>query len=110
MRRDAIWVLITDGAQARVCSTAGGLAMPLNMPARALQGGAHRFARGLADFLRDAGAEGAYARLIVIASPLVAEELDDALQPETRARLIGQVIRDAETGDIPKTHVSELRH
>ena len=75
MQSDAIWVLITDGVQARVCSTAEGLTMPLAVPAFAPRSGAHsdrRFANNLAEFLRDAAAEGAYRGLIVIASPAVA--------------------------------------
>jgi hypothetical protein len=113
MRNSATWVLITDGVEARVCSTADGVTTPLPMPPLALgsnERSRRLFACSLAEFLRDAGREGAYGRLIVVASPLVAGELEEALAPETHALLIGQIVRDADYDDIPESYLSELRH
>lgn len=113
MRKSATWVLITDGMEARVCSTADGLTTPLPMPPLSLDRQRHSkrlFAHSLAQFLHDARRAGAYGRLIIIATPLIAEALDEALLPETREFLIGKIVRDTDYHGFPETHSSELRH
>ena len=134
MREKNVWVLITDGETARICSTRGGHTTPIPTPpprsalggqddraARAWQGGNRRstfdrsakrdYAGYLAQLLLEAGREGAYDGLIVIAAPEIMKELNLALAPETCARLIGGIVRDvahfAAAEDIPSF---ELRH
>jgi protein required for attachment to host cells len=54
----------------------------------------HKFATELARILRDGASEEAYDGLIVIAAPRIMGELQRALAPETRRRLIGEIVRD----------------
>jgi len=114
MRKSTFWVLITDGVSARVCATDNGMTTPLPMPALSVLNGSwssrHLFAHSLSQFLRDAGNEEAFNRLIIIATPAIAHELNETLAPETRALLIGKIVRDADDLGYSETHMSELRH
>jgi protein required for attachment to host cells len=114
-----IWVLITDGVCARICSSGDGnvalIAPPEDLVfdtnkcspddmARAwyrfnggsgfLRGPKTQFAGHIAQILQEAAAEGAYEALIIIAAPQIAEELEHALDARTRALLIGDIVRD----------------
>ena len=134
MPKCCIWTLITDGVSARVCSTEDSTTTPLPMHGltgfdfgpnergpspslpwlspgrRFLRGGKRLFAASLAQFLSEAGQEDVYQRLVIIAAPQIAAELNAALAPETRARLIGKIIRDFAEPDSPETSFTELRH
>jgi len=138
VRNGCIWVLITDGMSARICSSANGTTTVLPMRAFAPPGSGgfadddgagrpglmsskryrslfhksreHLFAGSVARFLRDAGDDGAFSGLIVVATPEIAGALNEALAPETRALLIGQIVRDVEDSAVPELHMSELRH
>lgn len=119
MHHSRIWVLITDGFSARICSSGDGnvalIAPPEDLVvdsnkcspddmARAwyrFSGGSGfprgpktQFAGHIAQILQEAVAEGAYEALIIIAAPQIAEELEHALDVRTRALLIGDIVRD----------------
>ena len=113
MRNFRIWVLITDGVSARICSSGDGNVMPITPPEDApfnrsqgasgemsrawyrfkaghgfLHGPKAQFAGHIAQILQEAAAEHAYEALVIIATPQIAEELERALDPRTRALLI----------------------
>jgi len=117
-----IWVLITDGVNSRLCSCHDGMATPISTPLFDLHGTAPN-GRGLRAYtawfkpetqkrlsqdpkrqhllhvsqvLSKAARERAYDGLVIIAAARVAAEFEEALAPETRALLIGQVVRDNE--------------
>jgi protein required for attachment to host cells len=114
--RDTIWVVITDGATARICSSEDGVTTLLpTLGAVENFAGAdeafepserwissprvqpsfkRQFASELARILSDGASEEAYDGLIVIAAPRIMGELRNALAPETRKRLIGEIVRD----------------
>jgi protein required for attachment to host cells len=123
MREARIWVVIADGEIARICSSSDGTTTVVLAPAiddapsceldsertarthRIWYGRENRhcfFARGaeqqfaghIAQILLEAAREHAYDGLVVVAKPEIEAELRRALAPETRARLIGEVIRD----------------
>jgi hypothetical protein len=62
--------------------------------------------------LREGARDGAYDGLIIIAAEPVAALLKEALAPETRALLIGKVIRDFAGNDDPPAacEPAEMRH
>ena len=114
-RRARIWVLITDGESAKLCSCQDGTAVPIApffKPSSSLGEDLRAFsawfkAEGqtrlcpslrrqhllhMSQLLREAAREGAYDGLVIIAAAPIAAELEDALSPETRALLIGKVI------------------
>ena len=122
MRKARIWVVITDGMSARICSTEDGSVHPLIrhspegvIPADSLANREEErsqawyrmrgqsfsirrttsvLAGHLVQVLAEAARERAYDGLVVIAAPGIARELDRALTPETRIRLIGEIVRD----------------
>jgi len=134
MPQGGLWVLITDGVTARICSTGDGMTTPLPMHGLAasewdrwanglglglhgsasrpafFRGGKRLFAGSLAEFLQQAGREHAYENLAIIAAPQIAGPLNDALAPETRARLIGKIVCDVEDCETPELAMAELRH
>jgi protein required for attachment to host cells len=109
-----VWVLITDGATARICSTGDAGTIPVLAPdfstpdwderayrawfradcRRLFSSGRRQLALHLAQLLHEAASEGAFNGLVVIASPQIRDELQRALSMETRALLIGNVISD----------------
>jgi protein required for attachment to host cells len=134
MREANIWVLITDGETARICSTREGLTTPISAvtPCAAFAGreeaifnawhGRNRrdgfdrsanrtYAGYLAQLLFEAGREGSYDSLIIIAAPDFVKDLNRALAPETAARLIGSIVKDVPHFPAPEASASfELRH
>jgi protein required for attachment to host cells len=65
----------------------------------------------LVQILSEAAREGAYDGLVVIAAPEIARELDRALTPETRARLIGEIVRDLPpVVSVERMAQAELQH
>ena len=113
-----IWVLITDGVNTRLCSSEDGTATPIVAPIFPAGGtleqhahihGAWFKAEGqrrlspnprrqhlwhLSQVLLEAARAGAYDGLIIIAAEPIAAKLKEILAPETRALLIGKVVRD----------------
>jgi hypothetical protein len=119
--RSRIWVVITDGNNTRLCSSDDGAAMPIHSPVFDAKEEADDYARDLraceawfkaehatrptrnprrqhlvhvSQLLSEAAREAAYDGLIIIATDPAATELNEALSPDTRALLIGRVIRD----------------
>jgi protein required for attachment to host cells len=65
----------------------------------------------VSQLLLEGAREGAYDGLIIIAAPAVAAELEDALAPETRALLIGEIVHDHTIPARADVYVvPELRH
>ena len=113
-----IWVLITDGVNSRICSSEDGLARPIPAPIFPPEGtldrhvnvheawfkadGQRRLSPNpirqhlwhLSQVLFEGARHGAYEGLIVIAAEPIAANLKEMLAPETRALLIGKVVRD----------------
>ena len=132
MQNGCLWVLITDGATARICSTREGMTTTLqvyrspasdwryrldgsDMPGiqsrRGFSGGGKRlFAVSLAQFLQESGQQAAYEKLVIIASPYIAGALNAALTPETRARMIGKIVCDVENCETLEFPMAELLH
>jgi len=140
VRGACIWVLITDGVTARICSTGDGLATPVvapMVPTCPLDGPADivwnetayrawfsadsqrlfpssakgQLALHLAQLLNEGARDRAFSGLIVVAAPQIRWELKQALSPETRALLIGKIVRDLPVLDSPDDGVGiELRH
>jgi hypothetical protein len=116
-----IWVLITDGASSRLCSCHDGMATPITAPLFDLYGTASdgrdveayrawfkaepqkRLSQNprrqhvwhVSQLLLEGACEGAYDGLVIIAAAPVAAELEEALAPETRALLIGNIVHDS---------------
>ncbi|HXJ01772.1 MAG TPA: host attachment protein [Micropepsaceae bacterium] len=67
-----------------------------------LRGPKAQFAGHIAQILQEAAAEQAYDGLIIIAAPYIADELERALDPRTRALLVGDVVRDLPMSESPK--------
>ena len=123
MRNSRIWILITDGVSARICSTSEGIAKaimaPTEAPSRSLgeplnkraseawyimdgrcsrMGGATgHFMDHLAQILEEAAAEHAFDGLVIIAAPHIAGAIARALSPQARALVIGDIVRDLPT-------------
>src|SRR6266550_3561494 len=115
MRNNRIWILITDGVSARICSTSEGIARAITAPTEppstsvgdpenkraseawyilsgrfGLMGGATaHFMDHIAQILGEAAAERAFDGLVIIATPHIASEIERALPPEARALMIG---------------------
>jgi protein required for attachment to host cells len=117
MLKSRIWVLITDGSCARLCSTGDGTVTPITPlgdfegPMDHAAGRSHiwygsksgygflpvtkaRFAAYVAQLLQEGAAEQSYDGLIIVATPQIAAELEQSLDPKTRALLIGGIVRD----------------
>ena len=132
-----IWVVITDGVNTRICSSGDGMTTPITTPSFLRHGSAlagsdlrpyrawfkaerqgrlsqnprHQHILHVGQLLLEAAQEGAYDGLIVIAPPAVAAELGDALPPQTRALLIGEIVHDHTIPARPDVYVlPELRH
>jgi len=130
-----IWVLVTDGVNTRISSCQDGMATPITTPflhrdcsdepdLGALNAwfkveGHHRPSRSpitqhllhVSQLLREAARDKAYDGLIIIAAELIQAELEDALAPETRALLIGKIIRDDAMFEQPTPcEPPEMRH
>jgi protein required for attachment to host cells len=140
MRETRIWVLITDGATARLSSTGDGATTPILTPhaaailpqdgadAERLQrlirnwfrsdkppllgaGGKGRFIGHIAQILHEAAVEAAFDGLIVIATGKALAELQMALSPATRALLVGEMVRDLPNAEtVQKVSALELHH
>lgn len=135
--RERIWVLITDGVNSRICSSQDGTAMPIAAPLFRLEGAnsherhanmyaawfkaenrsrpspnpTHQHLLHLSQVLLEGAREGAYDGLVIIAAEAVAAPLKAALAPETRALLIGKVIRDFAGSTPPMAgEPAEMRH
>jgi protein required for attachment to host cells len=120
MRNTRIWILITDGVSARICSTDDGSTVAITAPGETrssamgdpprqrideawyVQGGesspmcgasAH-FMAHIAQILEEAAAERAFDGLIIISAPHIASEINRALSPQTRALVIGEIVGD----------------
>lgn len=132
-----IWVVITDGVNTRIGSSEDGMATPVATPIfnpsstspdqRELAAcrawfnveGLRRLSRNprtqhlryVSQLLLEAARDRAYDGLIIIAPEPAATELRSALAPETRALLIGNVIRDLAGGNPAATdEPAEIRH
>jgi hypothetical protein len=130
-----IWVVITDGVNTRICSCQDGMATPITTPflrpdcsdgpdleaynAWFKVEGRHRPSRTpitrhalhVGQLLLEAARDKAYEGLIIIAAEPVLAQLEDALAPETRALLIGKIIRDDATFEQPTPcEPPEMRH
>ena len=131
MREIAVWVVITDGLSARICSNGDGVAILFPRDAasdcladewdtetrfrhayagwHAAGAGRHiasakrRFVEELAAFLRDGARERAYDNVVLIAAPQIADDLHEVLAPETRALLVGGILRDGNGGNAPRS-------
>jgi hypothetical protein len=119
-RGTRIWILITDGMNSRLCSCHDGIATPVTTPLFDVHGTSfdgrdvraykawfkaesHRslspsprrqHVLHLSQLLLESARERAYDGLVIIADSSIATEIEDALAPETRALLIGNIIRD----------------
>lgn len=136
-RGTRIWVLITDGVNSRICSPQDGMAMPIMAPLFRLEGAnsherhvnmynawfkaenqsrtsgspTRQHVWHVSQVLLEGARNGAYDGLIIIAAEPVAALLKEALAPETRALLIGKVIRDFAGVDPPAAgEPAEMRH
>ena len=120
MPNPRIWILITDGVSARICSTKDGTTTAIVAPTELrptasedpgnkrkseawyLLGGKSSFMRGptahftdhIAQILGEAAAEHAFDGLVIIAATHIASEIERALSRQTRALMIGDVVRD----------------
>lgn len=116
-----IWILITDGISSRLCSCQDGFAAPITTPlfdvhemasdgrdARAYKAWfkaepCNRLSRSprrqhvlhVSQLLLEGARERAYDGLVIIAAPSIAAELEEVLAPDTRALLIGNIVRDS---------------
>ena len=134
MRNARIWVLIADAASARICSTKDGTATAIDAGTGAIRGldtpgkrdetlcrawfraeghnsfsagPVRRFALHLGQILKEGAREKAYDHLIVIAAPDIAGHLEQVLAPETRALLVGEVVRDLRPAGISPVEIRE---
>ena len=114
-----IWVLITDGVNSRLCSCEDGIAMPITSPAfdfapdsdswdltshtawfkaegqsRLSRNAKRQHLLHVSQLLAEAARERAYDGLIVVAAAPIATELEEILEPKSRALLIGKLVRD----------------
>jgi hypothetical protein len=132
-----IWVVITDGASTRICSCEDAMATPITTPIFNLGSanpderdlaaykawfkaeGQRRYSRTtrsqhllhLSQLLLEAARDKAYDGLIIIAAEPAAAELKEALAPETRALLMGKIVRDLAVFDVPTPcKPVEMRH
>jgi protein required for attachment to host cells len=120
MRNNRIWILITDGVSARICSSSDGtttaITAPIDLNSAAIEGPENkriseawyfsggtsclmsgamsRFAGHIAQILAEAAAERAFDGLVIIAAPQIASAIDRVLGPQIRARMIGEIVRD----------------
>ena len=132
-----IWVLITDGLSSRLCSCHDGTTTPITTPLfglgktafdsrdlsaykawfkaepqkRLSQNPRRQHVAHLCQLLLEGARERAYDGIVVVATPPIAAELEEALAPSVRALLIGKIIREAacperEVPDKPR----EVRH
>jgi Protein required for attachment to host cells len=132
-----IWVVITDGVNTRICSCEDGMASPIATPVfnvDSIDIGARDLAackawfktegrrgyspnprrqhvRHISQLLLEAARDKAYDGLIIIAAEPAAAELKEAMAPETRALLMGKIVRDLAGFDAPAPcETAELRH
>src|SRR3979409_2169769 len=118
MRNTRIWILITDGVSARICSNdevrTVAITAPRETRSRAmgdpprqrideawyLQGGKSSLMGGtsahfmghIAQILGEAAAERAFDGLVIISAPQIASEIKRTLSPQTRALVIGEIV------------------
>ena len=116
-----IWILITDGVSSRLCSCQDGMTAPITPPLFDLDGFASdgpdvrayrawfkaepqkRLSKNprrqhvlhVSQLLLEGARERAYDGLVIIAAAPIAAELEEALAPEARALLIGNVVHDS---------------
>jgi len=132
-----IWVVITDGVSTRICSSQDGMATPIATPVFHVDStdlgdrdlaacrawfkteGQGRLSRDprrhhvlhLGQLLLEAARDRAYDGLIIIAAEPAATELKEALAPETRALLMGKIVRDLAGFETPAPcDPAEMRH
>lgn len=137
MRNTRTWILITDGASARICSSSDGtttaITAPIDLKPAAFEepenkrineawylwggrtclmyGATSRFVDHIAQILAEAAVERAFDGLVIIAAPHIAGELERALSPQTRARMIGDIVRDLQVvAPVEMTAGEELWH
>lgn len=131
MRELAVWVVITDGLGACICSNRDGVttlvpngtvskrdSFTVDWEARFRNAYGNWYDRGrdeesepsgrsfateLAAFLRKAACEHSYDGIVVIATPRIADELQDALSPETRELMVGSIVRDVNELAVPRS-------
>ena len=122
MRNTRIWILITDGVSARICSTDEGTTVAITPPQEArsgaigeptrsmmdeawyllggkssvMCGASAHFTGHIAQILGEAAAERAFDGLVIISAPHIASQIERALSLQTRALMIGEVV-----GDLP---------
>ena len=119
MRNTRIWILITDGVSARICSTKDGSTVAMTAPTKVwpgaireparqqmdeawylgrkssfLRGATARFTDHIAQILSEAAAGQAFDGLVIIAAGKIASEIERSLSEHTRALMIGDVVRD----------------
>jgi len=136
MPNTRIWILITDGVSARICSTDDGSTVAITAPQEALsstmgeaprqrideawylQGGKSSLMHGasayftghIAQILGEAAAERAFDGLVIISAPHIASEIKRALSPQTRALMIGKVVGDLSFAPAEPTARIDLWH
>jgi hypothetical protein len=119
-RGTRIWILITDGVTSRLCSCLDGIATPITTPLFDIPGTGfdgrdvraykawfkaeshntlsqsprRQHVLHLSQVLLESAREHAYDGLLILAASSVAAEVEEALAPETRALLIGNIVRD----------------
>jgi hypothetical protein len=96
MQDGSIWVVFTDGETARICY--GGQSITIVPVADAVgrsDGG--DLISEVADLLSMGAREGGCFGLILVGTPHIINDLRDALSPESRALLIGEIVRGSRT-------------
>ena len=120
-RGTRIWILITDGVSSRLCSCHDGIATLITTPlfgvhgtgfdgrdvraykawfkaeslTRLSQNPRRQHVLHLAQLLLEGARERAYDGLVIMAAATVGTEVEEALAPEARALLIGNIVRDS---------------
>ena len=115
-----IWVVITDGISTRICSCQDGMTTPITIPCFNLDGPdmghrdvvaykvwfkaerqirlsqhpRHQHISHVSQLLLEGARERAYDNLVIIAQAPIADQIENALAPETRALLIGKIVQD----------------
>ena len=122
MRNARIWILITDGASARICSTDDGSTVAITAPTEAwpsaigeparqrideawylgrkssfMRGATAHFTDHIAQILGEAADERAFDGLVIIAAPHIASEIERTLSLQTRGLMMAAVVRDLPT-------------
>jgi hypothetical protein len=132
-----IWVVITDGVSTRISSCQDGVTTPITTPCfnlhgpdmgyrdvvpysvwfkterqiRLSQNPRHQHIAHVSQLLLEGARERAYDNLVIVAQAPIADQIENALAPETRALLIGKIIQDcADIDPEIACEQSEVRH